>query len=156
MEETTLSEAPQPGSAFSLGNEFAPGERYSRNSWRKKSLVNSPNRPSGSNFHRVNFPSVCEDWPKGICPWVQLSFGSARTPLTQDRQHLCCSFWETRPTPRVTGSRALQKKVEFISIGGVFVFKKWRSPNLEMRYQWSGRRVEGFSVFSLQVLLISF
>lgn len=25
-----------------------------------------------------------------------------------------------------------------------------------MRYQWSGRRVEGFSVFSLQVLLISF
>lgn len=46
--------------------------------------------------------------------------------------------------------------VEFVSTGGVFVFKKWRFPNLEMRYQWSRRRVEALSVLSLQVLLISF
>lgn len=69
---------PRPGFAcFSLGNEFAPGERYSQNSWRKKSHVNSPNRLSSSSFDRVGFPSVCGDWPKGVCPRVQLSFGSA-------------------------------------------------------------------------------
>lgn len=62
---------------------------------------------------------------------------------------------DTIQASKVIDGIARQKKVQLISVGGVFVFKKWRAPKPGYEISILKRRCRGI-VFSLQVLLIYF